>query len=798
MRLQPGAPRHIGGSNRTIIKQAYEILVSDRTQLADAPVGTLVSLDLIYDLIEGNLSSEKQKDLSDIAERWRAKPWVPRTAKAIALLEYVRDLPRTEANLAALLYRGLGAESPLPDVRKAIETLQKAQFIRQTESGWKLQTAQEKSWTAERNAHNPNPKEQNDIIEDRLREIFGEPGLTRYRYRKLRNFRVGVAWEGRGITSGEAQVPLALRIADDSDAFQETCARTRDDSRADSHRNDIFWVMSRTMEIDEVITELYRSRQMVGKYDQLRAQSKITKEEASSLAAEKTEVLRLEGRLRDRLEKALADGQGFFRGVSKDGAALGNTLSEISRALFDYAVPDLYPKLEMGVRPLKGNEAEEILRAANLNGLPKVFYEPPDGLGLAIKEGDKYVVNLSAPILREVSEYLAREHSYGNKVTGRTLESHFGGLGYGWERDMLYLVTATLLRGGAVEVTYQGRRYRNHLDPQVRPAFAGTNAFRSASFAPRPPIDLKMLVTAATRYEALTGEDVDVEESTIAQAFQRLARAELEALLPVTATVRAHHIPVTPVLNEYRTTLETVLNSPSDDCVNTLAGEGASFQALRDRVAEIRKAVSEEGLARLRRMRAAVNQIWPHLETEGVGGGLADHAQTLRTHLEDGTFFPVSTEMDTALASLETTYRDLYQEHHDRRGAAFTQAVDDVKAQSDWALVPEEMQESLLKPLTARVHDLDLPEDSLTCAVCTARLSEMASDLAAVDGLRSNVLLRVQKITTPEERVERVRVSDVVGMGRALSSEDDMKQMLEELSDYLGKLIATGVKVVLE
>ncbi len=29
IRLQPGAPRHYGGSNRTIIKQAHEMLVSD-------------------------------------------------------------------------------------------------------------------------------------------------------------------------------------------------------------------------------------------------------------------------------------------------------------------------------------------------------------------------------------------------------------------------------------------------------------------------------------------------------------------------------------------------------------------------------------------------------------------------------------------------------------------------------------------------------------------------------------------------------------------------------------------------
>ena len=799
MRLQAGAPRHIGGSNRTIIKQTYEMLVSDRTALADAPVGELVSLDRIFDLVEGNLSSEKQKDLSDVVQRWTDDPWPARTAKAVALLEYVRDLPRTKANLAALLYRHLGDDSPLPEIERAIELLRGAQFVRQTEYGWKLQTAQEKSWTAERNAHSPNPREQHDLLEDRLRAIFTGPGLTRYRYRKLSTFRVGVSWEGRAITSGDAQIPLVLQVADGPEVFQELCDQARDDSRAKSHANDLFWVTSLTTEIDEVVTELYRSRQMVAKYDLLRAQNKINKEEASSLAAEKTEVLRLEERLKERLERALAGGRGFFQGVSKDGATLGKTLSEILKALFDFAVPDLYPKLEMGSRPLKGNEAEEILKAANLSGLSKVFYTLPDGLELVAKQGQKYVVNLNAPIIKEIADYLAREHAYGVKVTGRSLENTFGGIGYGWEREMLWLALATMLRGGAIEVTYQGRRYRNHLDPQVRAPFSGTNAFRAASFAPRKAPDLQTLVKAARRYEELTGEEVDVEESVIAQAFQLLARAELEALLPVEATVRAHRIPVTEILSEYHTTLETVLNSPSDDCVNMLAGEGASFQQLRDQVAAIRKATDKQGLDRLRQLRVAVEQVWPALQAEGLDGELAKGVQALQTCLDEGTYYQVSAELDASLGSLLSTYRELYRKRHERRQEAYTRASDDVKSQPNWPLVPEEMWATVLRPLSDRAeHDLALPEGALVCAVCSASLTEMASDLAAVTGLRSNVLLRVQQLTAPEEKIERVRVSDVTGAGQALGTPEEVEELLEQLRDHLLKLIAAGVKVVLE
>lgn len=797
IRLQPGASRHISGSNRTIIKQAYEMLVSERTALADAPVGELVTLDRIYDLIEGSLPTERRKDIGDIIDRWPDDPWPARTAKAIALLEYVRDLPRTEANLAALLYRRLGDDSPLSGVERAIGLLSEAQFVRHTDSGWKLQTAQEKTWTAERNAFNPTPRERNELLEDAFRTIFSEAAVTRYHYRNLRNFRVGVTWDGRAITSGDSQVPLAVRTADGPDAFFEASERVRQESRVKTL--ELFWVMALTDDLLEITAELYRSKSMVGKYVQLSSQGKLTQYDPGSLDAEKLEVLRLAARQKDLLTSALITGQGFFCGVGKDGSVLGKTLPEILKTFFDYAVPALYPKLEMGARPIKGNEAEEILKAANLNGLTKIFYAPPDGLDLVKHEGAKYVVNSAAAIVKEVADYLSQEHSYGNKVTGRSLEGHFGGIGYGWEAEMLWLVTATLLRGGAMEVTYQGRRFRNHLDPQARAPFSGANAFRSASFAPRKAPNLQTLVSAARRFEDLTGEEVDVEESAIAQAFQKFARQELEKLLPVEATVRANAIPVVPLLHEYHLTLETVLNSASDDCVNMLAGEGESFAELRKSASAIAKATDDKGLVRLGRLRTAVQQIWPQLAAEAQDGDLTQAADEIKAALSDASYLEKPKEMDEAARRLLTAYNDLYAARHTARVAAFAQAIDDVRGQASWLSVPESMQAPILKPLTDRAgHDLAMGKDDLACTVCGANLASMSSDLSAVVRIRSDVLLRVQQLTEPEQKVERLRFSDVAGVGRTLSTEAEVKRLLEELSLELLTRIAAGVKVVLE
>ena len=154
---------------------------------------------------------------------------------------------------------------------------------------------------------------------------------------------------------------------------------------------------------------------MVEKYDQLRAQNKITNDEATCLQDEKNTKQNYETRLRDKMIESLEKGTGLFRGVSKDASSLGKSLSEILKKLFGQVVPDLYPKLEMGSRPLSGDEAEQILKTADLKALPQVFYAGENGLGLVVKEGAKFVPNPAADVAKEVLDYLVGEHGYGNK-----------------------------------------------------------------------------------------------------------------------------------------------------------------------------------------------------------------------------------------------------------------------------------------------------------------------------------------------------------------------------------------------
>ncbi len=800
IRLQPGAPRHYGGSNRTIIKQAYEMLVSERTALAAQPVGTLVTLDKIFELVEGNLSSEKRTDIHDITERFKGDPagWEARVAKAVCLLEFVRDLPRTEANVAACLVDAVGTPAPLAQVKAAIERLHGAQFVRNSEDGWKLQTAQEKNWDTERRGHlEPKPRERNEIVRQTLRDVFGEPDLKAYRHLGFRTFRVGVKLDTAQI-GDDGDIGLSLHLADDAEDFPTRLATVRTESRLEAHKTDLYWVAALTPEIDDLVAQVHASRLMVAKYDQLRGQTQVTKEEVTCLQDEKNEAIRYQTRLRDKLTDALEQGQGVFRGVAKDAPSLGKQLAEILKKFYAFAVPDLYPKLEMGSRPLKGTEAEDVLKAVDLKGLPQVFYDGEQGLKLVVKDGAKFVPNPAADVCKEVLDYLVSEHGYGNKDTrtGKELERRFGGSGYGWDRDVLRLILAVLFRAGSIEVTHGGQKFDTHADPRCRVPFAGNTAFKSALFTPVKPIDLKTLRRAVESYEALTGVTVDMDKTAVATALKKLADDELKLVVPVEAVAKANRLPPVPVLGEYTAALNIVLTGTTDDCVNTLAGEGASLKDARERVRKVAAALDDNGLATLRLARTASTEIWAALEARGRTE-IEPRAEELKELLASESFCEAKPAIRSAAEAVAAAYRKMYDGLHDRRATEFAAAAEEIKGHPDWAAVPATMHQPLLQPLLSRACDtLDLPDGALACRTCGATLSQMESDLAAINGLKSQALAQVVKITTPPEtRLVRVRVSEYFP---ALDSEQAIRQAADRLRDHLLKLFEEGVKIVVE
>lgn len=802
LRLKRGAQRHIGGSNRTIIKQAQQMLVHPRTNLAGEAIGALVTLDRVYELLYlGNLlPSEVTREVDEIPKHLPGNEMAHRVAKAIALLEAVKDLPRTPHNIAVVLHPTVEADFAIEEVKTALKALERAQIVRESEEGYKLLTVEEKHWDIERSGLEPKPVDRNRIKRELLGEIFADPKVKNYRHKNIRPFKVALSVDGEAVDV-DGQIPLNASLAEDPTDFADRCKDAR--AASNERKNEIFWVVTLTEEIHRLVEELHRSREMVSRYEREQAAGKLSPDRSACLAEEKIRRDRVQRDLRLKLGEVLHAGAGFFRGVQKDGSALGHTLPEVVQGLLEYAVPHLYPKLEMGARPLKGDEPEKFLTAANLTGLPPIFYDGENGLNLVLKQGGKLVPNPAAEICKEVLDHIRREHSYGNKVTGKSLEAHFQGIGYGWERDILRLVLAVLLRGGAIEVTHQGRKYRNHNDPACREPFTNNNAFKSASYAPREALDLKMLTDATRHYEEITGKEVEIEEGAIAQAFQKLAAEDRESLLPLISRMRALGLPGVQGMEEFLEVVEGVLDMPTDDCVKTLAGEGKSYREARSRMVRLVKATEAPSLAVLARGRQVLQACWPAIEERGGDGELAAKARDLRAALESPEFYEALDAIQRAAAAIEAEHRRLYDSAHAERTRVFEAAVQELAGSPEWAAAfPDpktkvEEQQAILSPLKRRAcTQLALQDGAAVCATCRASLNEIEADTASAPNRKTAALQAVASLLAPTERVERVRVASF--LSGTLSDPKDVEEAIERLKERLLKLLAEGVRVVLE
>ncbi len=801
IRLQPGADRHLGGSNRTIIKQAHEMLVNERTDLKNKPIGTLVTLDKIFDLVEGNLSTEKRKDLFDIAESSKGDmEWPVRVAKAICLLEFVRDLPRTENNISACLVDGVGRPSPLADVKEALASLQEAKFIRNTEDGWKLQTAQEKGWETERRSLAPKVRDKKEIVKDALADIFSEPSLSSYRYQKLKTFKLGISYNGEKIADG--QIPFSIVTSVDNSSFQEKKEEVCTESRQGPHYNEVYFTFPLNPEIDEVVADIYSSSKMIEKYDALKSQNKITIEESTLLESEKKEKSGKNARLQGMLTDAIKSGASVFRANSRDGSDLGKTVEGMVATLLDDVILYLYPRLPVWARSLDGHEAGKLLEAANLNGLPPIFYNGEQGLNLVKRDGQKYILNTEAEIVREVLDYLIKEHSYGSRDTrgGKALEAYFGGIGYGGDLDMLRLILAVLFRAGAIEVSQGGKRFDSYQDPASHDIFTNNRTFRSAVFTPATIIDFKVLKSAVLNYEAITGQTIDVDKNAISSALKQLADDELKGLIPVRSKVEANGLPGLDHIRALEGTLKRIQKGMAEECVNILVGEGKTLKESLELIRKIGEGTSGEAIGTIKNARLASKEMWPvikeRLEADDVR--TKEVADGLSLALASDELYERLSEIKAAAQEISGRYSEIYSRVHSTRRDAYSSAINEIKGLPDWPKIKEDMRASVLIDLSKKAcGDLALPDKSLYCTSCNSSIPQMESDIQALPEIKVKVRERIADLTKEKEQpVERVKLSRIYKGN--IDSEESVEKVVEALREHLMKLLLKNAKIILE
>ena len=793
-----GTKRYIGGSNRTIIKQAQQMLINPRVKLAEEEVGTLVTFDKVYDLIKDNLSSEKHRDIISIKERFPADDFAIKVAKVVCLLEFVRDLPRTPQNIAAVLYSHIGAESCLHEVEDAIKKLEQAQFIKISEDGYKLLTVQEKNWDIKRNDLSPKPADRNAIRRIILEDIFGESKATHINYKGLKTFRAYFVLDGQNI-GDKGNIEVELFITDNNEEYKVECEEKKKDSRYDNNKNKIFWVMSQNEDIHRLIEEFYRSNEMIRLNERLASCGQLSAEEHKCFSEERIRKDKAQRDLRKKFEYTAYNGTAFFRGIKKDISAQGLDFFESVRAILSGWIPELFPKFELGAKNLTGKEAQNILTVVNFNGLSSCFYEGKGNFGLVSKQDDRYEINKNAEIIQEIMRYINEKHAYGEKITGKLLEGRFGGIGYGWERDVLRLVLATLFRAGVIEITYQGKRYKNYKEPTGREAVINNNAFKVATFAPREKRpSLQHIKEACQNYESITGEEIDTEEDAISRGLKELAIGKKELLLSLNAKIQAYDLPCGEFIGDLLETMKQLPENDPDDCVKYLAEEGKALKVSFKKMNELNSALSENNIEIIKKGKQIVSELFYVLKNKvSPEDLLLETMERLQENLLAEDFYNRLTSITHDSEEIMKFYKNWYMEIHSKREKIYCKLSEAVKGIAEWNSLPEYIKNNILQEISQKsCKNLDV-RDSFTCSNCRATIRQMESDISAKDGVENHIQQVIDNfIAKTDENIEKIRLSDF--FAKNISTPEEFKEQADKFIKHIETLLKEGKRIILE
>ena len=791
LRTQRGAARHVGGANRTIIKLAQQVLINDRTSLGSRPVSKLVTLDLIYELLEGLISNDRKHDVREIEEHFGRDVMATKVAKALALLEFVKDVPRSVGNLAAVLHPSVATAPIATEVREALADLQRIHKVRATDDGWELLSRVGKDWEEERRGIEVFPGQRMSLVREIGQRIFEEiPG---YRHRNLKTFKVRPVLGGHPI-GRRGDVELRIQFVSDDQALDSALDGTRQESNAKPGKNALHWVVLLNEDTVNQADEVHRSRTMVRRYEP----EHLSPEQLRLLTDEKSREARLRGRLTTQLGRAFPAGDSFLRGLHTSLAELGDSVRENVRGVLQAAIPTLFPKFDLAAGRVGPKDAVKILESESMSGLPSVYYESGAGLGLIRHEAGRRVIVSDHGALAEVAGFIRERKSYGEDTSGRTLEDRFTGFGYGWDLEALKLITATLFRDTQIEV-YKGKRFTSYADTGVREVFEKTQPFRSATFVPRSEkgVGLEELTACHATLEQLYGTSPLPEEGAIASDLRDRMPREANRVHRALNHTRALQLPGDGALQNLIEALEGVPQSSAEDTVLAFYNQRETIAAGLQRLRSLETALSEANADTIRAAQAAVRRLWPDLRLLRPDGELVDVVEALRAQLEDPEFFRHLSDLAQRTAQVRSVYEAQWTELTRKLEEGLQSHEDDLRNRTMWEALDEASQAGVLANFRRVRGRLDDAETSLM---------ELDSHWRSLDAIHARAVSELVRLTAEMELIDgsrptsptvrRVRVRNFASTG--LRTSEDVEKALKALREACLEALAKGAIVVFE
>jgi hypothetical protein len=775
LRTQGGASKHVGGANRTIIKLAQQLLINPAVNLAEQPLGALVRLDQVYDLVEGNIGSEVRAKITGIAKGLR-HPLAQSVAKVICLLQYVKSVHRTAENIAAALHPGITSDSQLAAVKDALRELEATHNVRQGDDGYRIPSPAEDDWERLRNGISPKPGDSHRIYSEVLSSFWQpQPSHTLF---DTKIFKAGLAIHGREVIGGDMM--FQVHLAENGKDYQSLASELR--TRSQQERKSVFWAIALNDAIDRETVELFRSKEMLARKE------RETKGEDTPalLAEERIRLRRHNDELRRLVKTACLSGSVYFRGNDRSPGDRAVDVGKSAAEILGNVLPEVFDRFkEAAAKPTdvkKGVDA--LFTAENLQGLPPVF----STLNLLQDEkGGKTVFRVDSGPLKEILDRIDERANYGDTASGRFLSDEFANEPFGWDFETVRLLVLSLLRAGKIEATSKGQTLDSVTGVEARDAFSNNNLFRQAAFRPKKGIEFEELVKASEAFRETFGSEVkELNVSAIAMAVRKAIEQHEDSISSALGKLIAHSLPGAALLEGATDQMKAIARGSDDGAIAVFNASHRSIKDAIKRAGEIEQSLSEPRIRDLQRARQSLLVAWPFLHQEAdVSDDLRTQSAALSDILARETFYRELPALEQYTRAIQSEYDRRYDEALGARIAAYSVAFEKLIQEPGWAEISEEKQRKLAAPLNSgRNKDID-----------RSSIPQLRSERDAAGSRLRDAITELHRIIDGD-RVAAVSLNSYFAGG--IETEEQLDAALNGIREECTRLIGAGKKVILQ
>jgi hypothetical protein len=775
LRTRGGTSKHVGGANRTIIKLAQQLLVSEQSNLASEEVGTLARLDKIYDLVSSNIDSDLRAKIESIPKQV-THPMAQSVAKAICLLDFARSIPRTAENIAASLHPSVSSDSVLPQVKEALAQLEASHLVRLGDGGYRIPTPSEDDWDRQRAGMKPKPA---DIRRAQVETLkgFWQPKPS-FLFLDTKKFEASLVVNDKPeIPEGDLQVHV--RFAPVGKSYQEESDNARKRSRSEAKT--IFWVVPIDDQLDRESAELLMSRDILTRRQR---EDSANKEGLGALVTEeRARERRHAEEVRRLLKAAMLGGNVYFNGNDRAPEPGSGDVGKVVSRLLGEALPTVFDRFEEAAARVTAKDRDALLTADSLHGLTDVFSK----LNLLKTEKNQIVLRTDSGPLSEVLRRIEERSSYGDAATGKYLEQELAKEPFGWEFENIRLFVLALLRAGSIEVTSKSQTFDSVKAAEAKETFGNNNVFRQAAFRPKQGIDFPTIAQAADAYKKTFGHDIkELQESVVAREIRDSLSKREDDLLDAATNLRTARLPGVELLESALQQLRAIVRGNDANAIHSFNASHHSLNEAMKRAVQVDQALTEPRMNDVASAHRALGDHWPALAAEpDLPETVRDAAEQLRDLLQHENFFKELPKIEHLSRTIRDEFEVRYTTASEERCKAYRDVVDDLRALPEWSSLNADQQEEVAR-------DLKKMCDAAGTNIPLSQLREQR-DLAP-SRYRAAVGKMMQILEG--ERLVRLPVRRYFTGG--VETEEQLETALTAFRDECGRLIGAGKKILFE